>query len=788
MNKQSFCKGWTVAKEGGAPVAVELPHDAMILEDRSPDAKTGGASAYYMGGKYTYEKKFDVPADWEGKDIRLQFEGVYRNAVVSVNGKEVGGKPYGYIPFFCNISDALVYGGENTVTVIADNSEVPNSRWYCGSGIYRPVWLWVGEKTCIEPEGIKVSTISYSPAKIKVCTAHNGGEVSVEILDGETVVATANGDCVEIDVPDAKLWCDETPNLYRCKVTLTENGEKVDEAECNFGIRVIEWSPKGFFVNGKSVLLRGGCVHHDNGILGSRSYAKAEERRVRIHKEAGFNAIRSAHNPCAQATLDACDKLGVYMMDEAWDMWYKPKNPHDYSKWFMDNYEYDLKAIVDRDYSHPSVVMYSIGNEVSEPAHERGVEQAKKMVEILHSLDSTRPVTGGMNLMIMSGAAKGNDLYKDGENPAENQGGLNSMNSTMFNMMMSIVGPSMSKAANGKGVDKVCSPVLDALDIAGYNYASGRYPNEGKLHPDRVIVGSETMPYQIQENWEMVEKYPYLIGDFMWTSWDYLGEVGIGGWHYDKASATFTKPYPWKLADSGAFDILGDDNAEVGMAQAAWHTIGKPYIGVSPVNHANDTLYKAMWRGTNALPSWSWNGCDGNKATVEVYFDCAKIELLLDTGKKKAKSLGKKKVKKQCAKFKVKYVPGTLIAVAYDASGKEIARNSLSSATGKIALTVAPEETCVKAGEVVFVPVYFAGENGVWDRAIDKNVTVSVENGELLAFGSALPKCEESYNSGTYPTYYGRALAVVKASEAGGEVKVTATSEGETASAVIKAE
>lgn len=381
----------------------------------------------------------------------------------------------------------------------------------------------------------------------------------------------SEGADVELELPDARLWDAAHPNLYRCRAVLQEEGSVADETQTVFGVRKVEWSSKGLFINGKRTLLRGGCIHHDNGILGAAAHAASDRRKVKKLKEAGFNAVRSAHNPANAALLEACDEYGIYVMDESWDMWYNHKNKYDYASKFMENYRADLKAMVERDYNHPSVIMYSIGNEVSEPAAKKGVVLAEKMTDYLHALDGGRAVTGGMNLMIISRSAKGSGIYKeDGGRNDEKQQKMNGMNSTVFNMITSMVGTGMNKGANSKKADAVTSPVLDALDIAGYNYASGRYPLEGKAHPDRLIVGSETFPQDIVKNWRMVRKYPYLAGDFMWAAWDYLGETGIGAWAYTPDGKGFEKPYPWLLADVGAIDILGNPNGELYLAQAAW--------------------------------------------------------------------------------------------------------------------------------------------------------------------------------------------------------------------------
>ena len=770
MKKICFNTGWTC---NGNPVT--LPHDAQILEKRAPDASDGG-HGYFPGGIYTYEKKFVAPVEWEDKKVLVEFEGVYKNSTVSLNGNVIGGHKYGYTTFTAELT-GLNYGAENTLTVVADNSKLPNSRWYSGSGIYRPVWLHIGGEQHIDYQGVKITTLSIDPAKVKVETKATG-EVAVEILDGDTVVAAGSGAVCEIEIPNAKLWSDVAPNLYAAKVTCGEN-----VVEEKFGIRTIEWSPKGLFINGKKTLLRGGCVHHDNGIIGAATYDESEWRRVRILKEAGFNAIRSAHNPTSRAMLEACDHYGMYMMDETFDMWYNRKNKYDYGCDFEECWEEDTVALINRDYNHPSVIMYSIGNEVAEPGEAKGLEYGKKQIDLIHSMDSTRPVTCGLNLMVMSRAAKGQGIYQDGEQKVNAPDQKNKKEekvqngSLAFNIMATFIGSGMNKGGNSPKVDAIATPIIDALDIAGYNYGSGRYPLEEKAHPERIIVGSETFPQDIYKNWEQVKAHPYILGDFMWTSWDYLGEAGLGCWSYT-GGMPFNRPYPWVLGGAGVIDILGTPDASCRYASTVWGLEKAPRIGVKPVNHPGVRPSKSVWRGTNAIESWAWAGCDGNKAEVEVYSDAATVELLLN-----GKSLGKKKLKEMKAIFKTKYQSGKLTAVAYDATGREVSRTDLNSTAGRVKVVVKPEVATAKPGEIVYVPVEIVGENGVLESNADKKLTVSVTGGKLLAFGSANPCHEEQYHTGTFTTYYGRALAIVRAGESG---KVTVSVNGENATADIQ--
>ena len=774
---------WEFWKEGAEnKQKVMLPHDAMLHEERSDKAGGGSAVGFFPGGVYYYEKKFVITKEQLEQCITVEFEGIYKNAEIFVNGRFTHKAAYGYSPVFLSLVNCLKEG-ENTLLVKADNEKQPDSRWYSGAGIYRPVWLHIQPKEHIKLEGVQIHTVSISPAQICVKVEKTCGEAQIDIIDAEENVIVSKAKEGMIEVPNAKLWSEDTPYLYTAKVALVSDaGEELDTVEETFGIRMVSWNPQGFFVNEKHTLLRGGCIHHDNGVLGACAYDESEDRKIRILKENGFNAIRASHNPCSKAVLRACDKYGVYVMDESWDMWYNHKNKFDYATEFPDHYMEDLRAMVRRDYNHPSVVMYSIGNEVSEPAQPKGVALAKEMADYVRSLDGTRAVTGGFNLMIIKNSAEGKGIYKEeGGREDNNDKKMAGMNSTMFNFITSLVGTGMNKAANGKKADDATSPVLATLDIAGYNYASGRYAGEGKPHPERIILGSETFPQDIAKNWEMVKKYPYLIGDFMWTAWDYIGEAGLGTWTYHDDAKSFDKPYPWLLADTGAFDILGNPNGEAMLAKTVWGFSDEPLIGVQPCNQPDKKIIKASWRGTNAIPCWSWAGCEGNKVTVEVFVNAARVALIIN-----GKPVGKKKVKECKATFKVQYEPGMIQAIAYDAKGNPISEGVLKSASENAKVQLKPEKELVNTGDIVYVKVVIADENGVVEANKDSKVKIEVEGGELLGFGSANPRTEERFDAGEYTTYYGHALAVVRATGTG-TIKISAHEEnGNIAEACMK--
>lgn len=419
--------------------------------------------------------------------------------------------------------------------------------------------------------------------------------------------------------------------------------------------------------------------------------------------------------------------------------------------------------MVEKDYNHPCVLFYSIGNEVSEPVSDKGLALAKEMTDYLHNLDKLRYVTGGFNLMLLGRAAKG--MFQYSEETADTTPFNSSM---MFNKMASVIGTGMNKSSGSKEIDELISPLMDCMDIAGYNYASGRYEKDAKLHPKRLIIGTETFPQDIVKNWEMVKKLPNLIGDFMWTAWDYLGEAGIGAWAYTADGRSFNKPYPWLLGDVGALDLLGNPNGEIYQARAAWNLLKAPAICVQPVNHPGVKPAKQTWRGTNSIPCWSFKDCEKNPAVIEVYANQDAVKAVLICNGKIA---GKKHLKSCKAVFKMRYQPGKLEAVVYDKKNCELGRSILVSACHARPV-IHSEKDAVAPEEIVFLPIAMEDQNGVVEANDDRKIQLTVENGELLGFGSANPRTEEDFLSNRATTYYGRAMAAVRAGKEG-TLKVT---------------
>ena len=784
MQKTDFNRDWTVQKDGSTEILhVNLPDDAMIREERSKENKTASASAYFAGGKYIYTKIFNLSEDETRQTLILEFEAVYQNAIVFLNGRQVAERPYGYTNFFVDITGKVI-AGTNELKVVADNADVPNSRWYSGSGIYREVHLYRSESSYIRPEGLKVQIVDLNTIHIFADAVMQPNEkIVLEIFSDSGKIASAEGTDVTITIPDAHLWSSEDPYLYTCQATLLQDGTVIDTAKSSFGIRTLSWGKDGFLVNNKSVLFRGACIHHDNGVLGACGFRDAEFRRVRILKEAGFNAIRSSHNPISKAMLDACDKLGMYVIDEAFDMWLIKKNPYDYagekfSKWWKD----DIAAMISKDYNHPSVVMYSIGNEITELGLATGQEQARIMTEFCHTQDHTRPVTAGINLMLATMAKSKKSIYgtdEDGNVKNSGTGGMDDApTSEFFNIMMNKMGGLINKAAKTKKATAIAEIMSDIFDIPGYNYASSRYKIDAKNHPEQATTGSETLPQTLYDNWQLVKSISTMTGDFMWTGYDYLGESGIGTIQYkDKKTKQPADPGLIISGGAGIIDICGKKRPEVGWSKIIWGLQKTPTIGVDPYTRADYFQSLSMWRITDAVESWSWEGCEGKKASVTVYSDAAKVELFVN-----GKSAGKKKTKKDIAKFKkIPYEAGKIEAVTYDSSGKETGRTSLISATGKTLIKLTPEATslCANGQDLCFLNIDLIGENGITKSSVDQNLKIEICGpATLQGYGSARPNIEKSFCSDTFKTFYGKSLAVIRAGYEPGTVTVKVSGKG----------
>ncbi len=761
MKKIPLMEGWTYRRlgtdEAFRPIA--LPYDCMLHEARSDDSPGGCNNGWFEGYDYEFRKQFELAPEELGKTRWIEFEGIYHRGEVYVNGEFVASRPNGYLGLLADITNML-RAGTNELYVIARGSDIPNARWYTGVGIYRPVTLHEGEGTVIRPNSIRIATTGIVPPAIKVDFYLIGrGHVCVSAFDKDGVLASEELDAegktsLSMTLKDAGLWSPEEPRLYTLSVRT-----ETDCAEETFGIRTVSVDPKrGLLVNGKRVLLRGACLHHDNGLLGSASFAEAEERKAQLLRRFGFNAIRSSHNPCSKALLAACDKYGMFMMDEYADSWYIRKTKYDYALYLEEWYERDLRDMAEKDCNHPCVILYSLGNEVTESAEKRGVELFKKMRDVLRSYDPTRPITCGINIGFNQAQAGGHGFYSDrraDENDFKNLG------TEEANHRKWMFGPLFTKLnAILPGCDRATKEIFSASDVAGYNYGILRYRHDRRKYPDRIILGSETFCEDAERFMRAAERDPGIIGDFVWTGMDHIGEAGLGSWEYRDYAPTFVHTKGWLTSGAGRIDITGKPLPEAYYMAAAYGMLKKPFIAVRPVNHNGERHSPSGWKFTDAVESWAWEGCEGKPAHIEVYGCGNYVELYLNN-----KKLGHRSLKRHCrVHFKTPYEPGTLTAIVFDETGRETGRTCLRSARTETCIRIEPENGTVR-GKLSYIRLRLTDKDGTTKVLTRDTIKVSVEGGELVGLGHGCPFNDEGYTNDETSTYFGEALAIVRAGD-----------------------
>ena len=586
MKKISLNKNWQFAKgtitmmelmmgDAGNIENIDLPHDAMIYQERTPATANAHQTGFYPGGEYTYMKKWEIPEAWRGCTVVLEFEGVADTCRIYMNGDLVTEHVNPYTGIFADVSGYLKYGQENELKVEVCSIE-QSSRWYSGAGLYRSVYAWVGKTVHIPAQGVRVTTreadceAAVVEVEVPICnrgmvsetvqveitlTGPNGAEAAAEHIPVTVFGESTQMCCQCLLVEHPALWSDETPNLYSCRITISEDENPIDSVNISTGIRTLRLNAKhGLLVNGKPTKLRGTCIHHDNGIIGAATFPDAEYRRCRQMKEAGFNALRSAHHPMSKAMLDACDKLGVLVMDELSDMWTRTKNPHDYANYFPTHWKQDVWDMVEKDYNHPCVILYSTGNEIPEAGTQKGAEWNRRIHAEMKRLDATRYTTNGIN-----GLMAGNDRMGEimcqatGMTPEQleamqqpdeqKRGGADEING----MAEVMVGPLADAIATSPILEEMIGEFAAANDIAGYNYLTALHEEDHIRHPNRVVLGTETFPADIVHLWDIVKRNPHVLGDFTWTGYDYLGEAGCGIFHYN-GGVNFSAHWPDRLA------------------------------------------------------------------------------------------------------------------------------------------------------------------------------------------------------------------------------------------------
>jgi beta-galactosidase len=726
---------------------IDLPHDWSIEDisgTYSPFTKGAAgqvSTGFTEGGVGWYRKQFSIPSTYKNKKIFIQFDGVYMNCKVWLNGKSLGRHPYGYTSFWFDVSDKIRTDTINTIAVEVKN-EGENSRWYSGSGIYRHVWIRCTEPLYVTNRGTDVTTLNADNSK---ATIHVATHVQDDLITGNiklvTTIIDANGSPVSIDsstylikkdsaftfnqlinITKPKLWSVDQPRLYTAKCELYSNNQKLNTYLTPFGIRTISFSAdKGFLLNGVGLKLKGGCIHHDNGPLGAKAYDRAEERKIELLKAAGFNAIRCAHNPPSPALLDACDRLGMLVIDEAFDTWGDPKNQFDYNLYFDSWWQKDITSMIERDRNHPSIIMWSIGNEIPHREKPEVAVVANKLSAYVRQLDSTRPVTAGVN-----------------------------------------------------GIDKDKDAFIAALDIAGYNYALNKYEPDHERLPNRIMFATESFPLDAFDYWMAVRDHSYVIGDFVWTAYDYIGEASIGWLGYPQTQDF----YPWNLAYCGDIDVCGWKRPQSFYRDVLWKQnqlslFVQPPTPSFPLN--KNKADWSRWEWNDVIADWNWKGNENQVLKVVVYSSCDEVELWLN-----GKSLGRKKTDrstKYLAVYDVPYAAGELKAIGYT-NGKKVQETDLQTANEPTTLSLNADKETIHANnqDLVYINVSAVDEKGVINPKAELPVHFQVTGaGDIAGVGNANPKSVESCIADKRNTWRGKCLLIVKAGKEKGDIRITAT-------------
>ncbi len=832
---------------------VNLPHDYMIGTETFPDAPAKGASGFYTAGVAHYMKKVMIPAEWKNDLVFLCADGIMMNATIEVNGSKAALQHYGYAPFCTDITPYLYFGEENHLTITVNPSMQPNSRWYSGAGIFRSLTLMHAPKVYIANDGIFVYTkdIEFDEKGNAVSACLNAEVEIVNRTDKNQIVKVTTGLCPDtghedicggsgcseesccsgniqncilsrsariqvnpgktetahltLTVDSPALWDVDTPNLYKVCASVTIEGEyrthfipaapdeiTSDSQSVLFGIRRIQADVKhGLRINGHSVKLKGGCLHHDNGPLGAVSLYDAEMRKLSILKSIGYNAVRTTHNPPSAAFMEACDRLGIYVFDEAFDTWGMGKMPGDYNQFFETDWPKDLTAFIKRDRCHPSVIIWSTGNEITERAGlGNGYTLAAALARTFKSLDPSRPVSNAIC------------SFWNGLDDA--------MTEEMFRKMQDSAGGDLQNASVEDDDDTswqdITEPFTNGLDIVGYNYLEEKYKKSHEMFPERIILGSENFGWSIGIHWPMIESTPYVIGDFTWTAFDYIGEAGIGKSLFVEpddpilkqglfALQSHVSSYPWRLANDADVDICGNILPQGIYRRIVWGSKETAVFSYDPASYGKTEMI-SRWGFTGVLKCWNFEGMEGKPVKTAVFSRGDAVELFVN-----GVSFGIKKAGESQAFdmpctfiFDAVYQPGTLEAVSY-MDGVEISRDRLSSAGKPAALRLMKESIPCAAGtdaaedvsslsgvmtradghRIIYIKVEVVDEAGnvVPDAALPLSASVEGSGFDLAAFGSGNPITDENYTSGSFRSYRGRALAVVRTTYDEGEAVLT---------------
>jgi beta-galactosidase len=738
---------------------LDLPHDWSIegvFDEKATSTTNEGALPTGIGW---YRKTFTLPASSKGKNTYIDFDGIYKNSEVWINGHYLGKRPNGYISFRYNLTPYLNYGKLNVIAVKVDNSEQPNSRWYSGSGIYRNVWLVTANPHHhIDQWGVQITTpkITAKEALVKISTAidtastgtrlylkttildDKGKKVTFDISKIAGVGYTVRGDMIiELKVPQPKLWSVDKPVLYKAISQIMQDGKPINTTVNTFGIRSFNFDKdKGFSLNGKLLKIQGVCEHHDLGALGAAVNTAAIAHKLRILKAMGCNAIRTSHNPPAPEFLELCDKMGFLVMDEAFDMWAKKKNKFDYYRDWKAWHTTDLEDQIKRDRNHPCVFVWSIGNEIREQFDTSGIRIAKELVGIVKSLDPTRPVTSALS----ENDPKKNYIY---QSHALDLVGLN------YHIEAYADFPK-----NYPGEKFIATETMSALETRGhYDPVSDttlKWPHNGKSkltdgNADLTVSAYDNVAAYWgsthEETWKIIKKYPYLSGMFVWMGFDYLGEP---------------TPYPWPARSSyfGIVDLAGFPKDVYYMYQSEW--TDKPVLHI--------------------LPHWNWQ--PGKVVDVWAYYSKAEeVELFLN-----GKSLGSKRKQGDDlhVAWKVPYEPGTLKAVSR-LNGKIVLTTEVKTAGVPAKISLIPDRSVLSADckDLSYITVRILDAQGNIVPYADNLIHFEVSGtGTFAAADNGLQTSLESFKADQHKAFNGLCMAIVQSKSKPGAIIIKASSPG----------
>lgn len=762
--------GFSIAFEKADTHSVNLPHDYIINKPRSADAAGGPSNGFFGDGQGVYTKELDVSPQWKDCRLLLDIDGAYMNSEVALNGEVLAMHPHGYTPFIVDLTPAVKAEGKNILKVIT-NSRQPSTRWYSGGGLYRSVNLWAGAPIAIEPWDLFVTTPKAErdnaivQAEVLVNNTLSkpaNSIVSVKIIDkNDQLAASREGELflppgkksriiLRMNVESPFIWDLDTPDLYRMQVDVKVDGKVTDTAEASFGIRSIEVdADNGFRLNHRKIKLKGGCIHHDNGFLGACAYPRAEERKIQILKAAGYNAVRISHYPPSMAMLEVCDRLGMLLLDEAFDVWRESKVPLDYHLYFEDWWERDITCMVLRDRNHPCVISYSIGNEIGErDGGSNGAEWSYKLAQKVRSLDNTRFVLSALCGIFAADMDMGSNFD------------ANLINSDSMEDYWS------------KKTEQYAAP----LDIVGYNYLYKRYTKDKQRFPGRVICGTETMSFYTYENWQEVMKNDHVIGDFIWVAYDYLGEAGVGRvlWP-DGEEPGFLGQYPWRTSFQSDHDLCGFRKPQSYYREIMWGDADGPALFTTHPSHYGQEFSGTGWHWYDVHNTWTFDEVYiGKPVKVDAYTGGDEVEFILN-----GNIIGRAPAEKLISTMDIVYEPGTLEAVAY--KNGEITGRCLLTTTGKAAaVRLAPDRTEIAADglDLCFIAIELQDEKGNRVPYENSELTCQVSGaGELAGFGNGNPKSEDQYGEPSCLAFEGRALAIIKAGSAG-EITVKVSAKG----------